>query len=286
MASEEPGHKSADAGMEQGVPAVPSSAPSQPNSASQEGNLLGMDTAVPESLASEPPAPDHAPEQDESESKQGFHAETALEYASESPSKEKPVRDEEETSPQPVPAPNEAAAPAAEVQNAEVAPAETLAPVERSNEHASSENRAPLGDATSTADSDPVPVSTEGTEAGSLRPSMQTEPVQEIGERVVQHSASSASSLSRGSAVFVLSALETISSSKEARRSKPLKESAVAALDMVKAATSPDSTLAPVTRISDRREGSIRLASRAKHSARSLSAVGVQRCGRSAAADS
>ncbi|SHO79354.1 Similar to S.cerevisiae protein SEC7 (Guanine nucleotide exchange factor (GEF) for ADP ribosylation factors) [Malassezia sympodialis ATCC 42132] len=242
MASEEPGHKSADAGMEQGVPAVPSSAPSQPNSASQEGNLLGMDTAVPESLASEPPAPDHAPEQDESESKQGFHAETALEYASESPSKEKPVRDEEETSPQPVPAPNEAAAPAAEVQNAEVAPAETLAPVERSNEHASSENRAPLGDATSTADSDPVPVSTEGTEAGSLRPSMQTEPVQEIGERVVQHSASSASSLSRGSAVFVLSALETISSSKEARRSKPLKESAVAALDMVKAATSPDST--------------------------------------------
>ncbi|WFD31856.1 guanine nucleotide exchange protein for ADP-robosylation factor [Malassezia sp. CBS 17886] len=55
--------------------------------------------------------------------------------------------------------------------------------------------------------------------------------------RAMQHSASSAHSLSRGSAVFVISALETIGASKEARRSKELREAAATALDMVRRAT-------------------------------------------------
>ncbi|WFD35198.1 guanine nucleotide exchange protein for ADP-robosylation factor [Malassezia cuniculi] len=54
------------------------------------------------------------------------------------------------------------------------------------------------------------------------------------------HSESGANSLTRGSSVFVVSALETIIASKEAKRSKELKESATAALDMVRRATSPE----------------------------------------------
>lgn len=68
--------------------------------------------------------------------------------------------------------------------------------------------------------------------------SMQTEAV--TSDRVMHHSASSAKSLSRGSAVFVVSALDALATSKEARRSKGLKESVQTALDMVKAATAPD----------------------------------------------
>ncbi|SAM84169.1 probable SEC7-component of non-clathrin vesicle coat [Ustilago bromivora] len=59
------------------------------------------------------------------------------------------------------------------------------------------------------------------------------------------HSRSSLKSLNKGSAVFVISALETLASSKEARKDKALKEAANTALDMVKAAaaftTSPQS---------------------------------------------
>ena len=63
----------------------------------------------------------------------------------------------------------------------------------------------------------------------------------------MHHSVSSAKSLTRGGAVFVVSALETISSSKEARRNKALKESATTALDMVRRATSgPDTQETPV----------------------------------------
>ncbi|KAJ1592439.1 hypothetical protein NDA15_002283 [Ustilago hordei] len=50
------------------------------------------------------------------------------------------------------------------------------------------------------------------------------------------HSRSSLKSLNKGSAVFVISALETLASSKEARKDKALKEAANTALDMVKAA--------------------------------------------------
>lgn len=56
-------------------------------------------------------------------------------------------------------------------------------------------------------------------------------------ERAPHHSVSSAKSLSAGSAVFVTSALESLASSKEARRSKPLKDSTATALEMVRAAT-------------------------------------------------
>ncbi|WFC97155.1 guanine nucleotide exchange protein for ADP-robosylation factor [Malassezia brasiliensis] len=56
----------------------------------------------------------------------------------------------------------------------------------------------------------------------------------------IQHSASSASSLTRGGAVFVVSALETIASSKDAKRSKELRDSATTALEMVRHATAPD----------------------------------------------
>ena len=51
------------------------------------------------------------------------------------------------------------------------------------------------------------------------------------------HSRSSLSSLNKGSAVFVLTALETIAASKEARKGKELKEATTRALDMVKAAS-------------------------------------------------
>lgn len=54
------------------------------------------------------------------------------------------------------------------------------------------------------------------------------------------HSESSATSLTRGSAVFVVSALEAIINSKEAKKSKELKDSATAALEMVRRATSPE----------------------------------------------
>ncbi|SNX83936.1 probable SEC7 - component of non-clathrin vesicle coat [Melanopsichium pennsylvanicum] len=50
------------------------------------------------------------------------------------------------------------------------------------------------------------------------------------------HSRSSLRSLNKGSAVFVISALETLAASKEARKDKELKEAANTALDMVKAA--------------------------------------------------
>ncbi|KAJ1025139.1 hypothetical protein NDA16_002645 [Ustilago loliicola] len=50
------------------------------------------------------------------------------------------------------------------------------------------------------------------------------------------HSRSSLKSLNKGSAVFVISALETLANSKEARKDKALKEAANTALDMVKAA--------------------------------------------------
>ncbi|CDS00364.1 probable SEC7-component of non-clathrin vesicle coat [Sporisorium scitamineum] len=50
------------------------------------------------------------------------------------------------------------------------------------------------------------------------------------------HSRSSLKSLNKGSAVFVVSALETLANSKEAKRDKELKEATTAALDMVKAA--------------------------------------------------
>ena len=60
-----------------------------------------------------------------------------------------------------------------------------------------------------------------------------------------RHSVSGANSLTRGSAVFVISALETIGQSKDARRNKELKESTTAALDMVRAATAPE-TNAPL----------------------------------------
>uniref|UniRef100_V5EV36 Guanine nucleotide exchange factor n=2 Tax=Kalmanozyma brasiliensis (strain GHG001) TaxID=1365824 RepID=V5EV36_KALBG len=50
------------------------------------------------------------------------------------------------------------------------------------------------------------------------------------------HSRSSLKSLNKGSAVFVVSALETIATSKEAKKNKELKEAANGALDMVKAA--------------------------------------------------
>ena len=50
------------------------------------------------------------------------------------------------------------------------------------------------------------------------------------------HSRSSLKSLNKGSAVFVVSALETLANSKEAKRDKELKEATSAALDMVKAA--------------------------------------------------
>ncbi|EPQ27561.1 uncharacterized protein PFL1_04699 [Pseudozyma flocculosa PF-1] len=51
------------------------------------------------------------------------------------------------------------------------------------------------------------------------------------------HSRSSLSSLNKGSAVFVITALETISGSKEAKKDKELREAASRALDMVKAAS-------------------------------------------------
>ena len=75
-------------------------------------------------------------------------------------------------------------------------------------------------------------------DAASERGSGSTTPVRSP----MQHSASSASSLSRGSAVFVVSALETIGASKDAKRSKELKDSATTALDMVRRATTPDAT--------------------------------------------
>ncbi|PKI83678.1 guanine nucleotide exchange protein for ADP-robosylation factor [Malassezia vespertilionis] len=72
-----------------------------------------------------------------------------------------------------------------------------------------------------------------------IRPSLQATSVvpSEEAPRSTVHSESSANSLSRGSAVFVVSALESISGSKDARRSKELKESVAAALDMVRRAT-------------------------------------------------
>ncbi|KAN0064090.1 guanine nucleotide exchange protein for ADP-robosylation factor [Thecaphora frezii] len=51
------------------------------------------------------------------------------------------------------------------------------------------------------------------------------------------HSRMSLSSLNKGGAVFVVTALETISASKEAKRDKELKEAVTRALDMVKAAS-------------------------------------------------
>lgn len=51
------------------------------------------------------------------------------------------------------------------------------------------------------------------------------------------HSRSSLSSLNMGSAVFVVSALEAISSAREARKDKSLKESATRALEMVRGAS-------------------------------------------------
>ncbi|KAI3614719.1 hypothetical protein CBS9595_003990 [Malassezia furfur] len=68
----------------------------------------------------------------------------------------------------------------------------------------------------------------------------------------MQHSASSASSLTRGGAVFVVSALETIASSKDAKRSKELKDSATTALEMVRHATAPDAA-SPEPRVLDPR---------------------------------
>lgn len=63
------------------------------------------------------------------------------------------------------------------------------------------------------------------------------------------HSRSSLSSLNKGSAVFVITALETIAASKEAKGSKPapkaLREAAQAALEMVRAASSAPSPGAP-----------------------------------------
>ncbi|SJX64808.1 probable SEC7-component of non-clathrin vesicle coat [Sporisorium reilianum f. sp. reilianum] len=50
------------------------------------------------------------------------------------------------------------------------------------------------------------------------------------------HSRSSLKSLNKGSAVFVVSALDTLANSKEAKRDKELKEATSVALDMVKAA--------------------------------------------------
>lgn len=216
MASEEPGHASAHAGMEQEVPGAPSAAPSQPATAALEGDLLGSNTAATVSGASDATA--HG--LDDTEAPQAVHTPSAL------------YKEPESLAPEEAVVSNETAA-----QN----PQPVEEPLAQAQASDNAETHVPEGDAPATPDV--VPPSTEA-QAAELRPSMQTEPVQVSGERVVQHSASSASSLSRGSAVFVLSALETISSSKEARRSKPLKESAVAALDMVKAATSPEAASA------------------------------------------
>lgn len=57
---------------------------------------------------------------------------------------------------------------------------------------------------------------------------------------VSTHSESGAKSLTRGSSVFVVSALESILASKEAKRSKELRESANTALEMVRRTTSPE----------------------------------------------
>ena len=94
----------------------------------------------------------------------------------------------------------------------------------------------------------PVAATAAATAAASSSSPSPSPSLSMIGtERTMHHSVSSAKSLTRGGAVFVVSALETISSSKEARRNKALKESATTALDMVRRATSgPDTQETPV----------------------------------------
>ncbi|WFC97503.1 guanine nucleotide exchange protein for ADP-robosylation factor [Malassezia yamatoensis] len=81
-------------------------------------------------------------------------------------------------------------------------------------------------------------VSFEGTSGVDTEPTPGSAPMRSP----MQHSALSASSLSRGSAVFVLSALEIISNSKDAKRSTELKEAATTALEMVRQATNLDAS--------------------------------------------
>ncbi|WFD39955.1 guanine nucleotide exchange protein for ADP-robosylation factor [Malassezia japonica] len=119
------------------------------------------------------------------------------------------------------------------------APAEpTDAPAERADAPLHEQSTAPVD----------VPNGAEPVSGNRMRPSVHTASVLPVPDsdpspaRSPIHSASSASSLSRGSAVFVVSALETIANSKEAKRSKDLKESATTALDMVRRAAAPEAS--------------------------------------------
>ena len=87
--------------------------------------------------------------------------------------------------------------------------------------------------------SEPVPEAEAVAEKPPSQPSEQAPATP-----TMQHSKLSANSLSRGGAVFVISALEAISASKEARRNKTLKEATTTALDMVRRATGTESNTA------------------------------------------
>lgn len=84
-----------------------------------------------------------------------------------------------------------------------------------------------------------VPSASEKAELSTQTESIGASRTSTTTTRSYQHSASSASSLSRGGGVFVTSALDAILSSREAKRSKELHDSATAASDMVRRAATP-----------------------------------------------
>ncbi|PWZ00412.1 putative SEC7-component of non-clathrin vesicle coat [Testicularia cyperi] len=88
--------------------------------------------------------------------------------------------------------------------------------------------------AASAADAPTPPVASSRASIAQSRRSSSVSTTATVATTV--HSRSSLKSLNKGSAVFVITALETIAASKEARKGKELREATARALDMVKAA--------------------------------------------------
>ncbi|WFD28283.1 guanine nucleotide exchange protein for ADP-robosylation factor [Malassezia nana] len=232
MASEEAEQAPSHAGMESEVPGVPSAAQLLHSMPPAEGDRWGNDTAS--APPTEPTAPAIVEGQDETEAPLPMESVPVMDSSAETREPAEgslSVPAQLETAPRDMPSADDERSDEPRAEKDDEHSAVTPATVAMSD------------DARADPEEKPLPVTEDQNEnASAPSPSVPTKTVSETEERVMQHSASSASSLSRGSAVFVLSALETISLSKEARRSRPLKDSAVAALDMVKAATSPQVT--------------------------------------------
>lgn len=247
-------------------------------------------SATPEETPQAPAAPATEPDAPESgvapmpDAQDAQVADEAHAVAADEAPESAPVAVQEEAAPEPstpaAPAPEVVAAPdeqdgsaAAEPGAGASAPAPNGIAAESAVDGAAAESapppRPPTPPAKTSVPNASVKVTPEapagadapGAGAGAERPALRVEldgpSERESGSTTpvrspMQHSASSASSLTRGGAVFVVSALETIASSKDAKRSKELRESATTALEMVRHATSPDAA-SPEPRVLDPR---------------------------------